>query len=157
MQTVFQLPCSFAFDYLSGGNTMTAAIDYAKNRARKIWDSSRSRSPLAGLLRLIGASKPVTGVWICEYAGSNLNIAVFKGEPKQIWRYDASGFASVEQLPELDKSMAASTTPVIHFCADESARRMICQEWHGLRVSPAFISVLKDNGKWFVETLAPKS
>jgi hypothetical protein len=136
---------------------MTAALDYAKNRAKKIWDSSRSRSPLAGLLRLIGASKVVTGVWICEYAGSDLNTAVFTGKPKQIWRYDANGFELVEQLPELDKSTAASITPVIHFCVDETSRRMICQEWHGLRVAPAFIMVLEDNGKWFVETLAPKS
>ena len=136
---------------------MTAAIDYAKNRAKKIWDSSRSRSPVAGLLRLVGASKAVTGVWICEYAAGDLNTAVFKGEPKQIRRYDASGYALVERLPELDKSAAASTTPVIHFCVDKSARRMICQEWHGLRVAPAFVLVLKDNGKWFVETIAPKS
>jgi Ankyrin repeats (many copies) len=137
-------------------NTMTPAIEFVQKRAKREWDSSRSRTPLAWFFRLIGAMKVVEAVWIFEYADGDLNTGVCEGEPKHISRYDANGLATVEKLPELDKSAIASTTPVIHFYFDEATRRMIYEEWHGLRSASTFIMALKD-GKWTAEKLVSKS
>jgi len=96
--------------------------------------------------------KPVTGVWICQYASADWDRAHCTGEAIRVWRYDAEGLTSVDCTPELDKSNAiASATPVISFCLDETAERMIYQEWYGLRAGFGSVLALNKGGDWVTE------
>lgn len=71
---------------------------------------------------------------------------------EQAWRFDANGLTPVDRLPELDKSSAiASTTPVISFCLDDMAKRMIYVEWNGLRAGSGAILALQKSGQWTME------
>ena len=75
-----------------------------------------------------------------------------KGEVVSIWRYDSDGLMVVDEVPELDQTSAiASTTPVISFCIDEAAGRMIYQEWHGVRAGHGSILACSKAGKWVTE------
>src|SRR5258707_1188083 len=86
-----------------------------------------------------------SGVWIRQYATGDWDKTHFKGQVEQVWRYDANGFALVGHVPELDRSNSiTSTTPVISFCLDEAARRMIYQEWTGGRAGFGAILALSE-------------
>ena len=131
---------------------MPVALDYARARAKRQWDYTHSHGPFAWLFRRIGAMKPVTGVWICQYASADWDRAHCTGEAIRVWRYDAEGLTSVDCTPELDKSNAiASATPVISFCLDETAERMIYQEWYGLRAGFGSVLALNKGGDWVTE------
>ena len=131
---------------------MATALDYAQSRARREWDHTHSRGPFAWLFRRLGAMRPVRGIWIRQYRDGDWETMHCKGEVVQSWRYDADGLTVVDELPELDQTNAiASTTPVISFCVDEPAGRMIYQEWHGVRAGHGCILAHKGNGEWVTE------
>ncbi len=128
------------------------ALDYVKARAKREWDYTHSRGLFAWLSRHLGTMKPVSGVWIRQYATGDWDKTHFKGQVEQVWRYDANGFALVDHVPELDRSNSiTSTTPVISFCLDEAARRMIYHEWTGGRAGFGAILALSEDGKWVTE------
>lgn len=131
---------------------MTTALQYATSRAKRQWDQTHSRSPLAWLFRRLGATRRVSAVWICQYGSGDWQKAHCHGQVLHTWRYDGSGLAQVEHLPELDHSSAiASTTPVISFCLGQAAERMIYQEWNGGRAGFGALLALKSTGDWAVE------
>jgi hypothetical protein len=131
---------------------MTTALDYAQSRAKREWEQTHSRSPLAWLFRRLGAMRPVSGVWIRQYRDGDWESVRCKGEVIRSWKYDADGLTIVSDVPELDRMSAiASTTPVISFCVDETAGRMIYQEWHGVRAGHGCILARRGNGEWATE------
>jgi hypothetical protein len=131
---------------------MTTALDYIEPQAKREWDYTHSRSLLGWLFRCIGAMRPVQGVWVRQYRDGDWETAHCTGEPFQTWRYDAEGFTLVDDIPQLDtKSAIASMTPIISFCVDEAAERMIYQEWHGVRAGYGAILSRKKSGEWITE------
>lgn len=132
---------------------MSTAFDYIQCQAKRQWDHSHSPGLLTRLFLRLIASRKIRGVWIEQYWEGNWESGRLKGEAIQAWRYDADGLTVVERLPELDKSSPiASTTPVISFCVDESAARMIYQEWHGGRAGFGYILAHRGNGEWYPVT-----
>ena len=96
--------------------------------------------------------KPVRGVWICQYSNADWEKVRCVGEIVQVWRYDAKGLIPVDSAPDLDKRNAiASETPVISFCLDESTKRMVYQEWYGLRAGFGSILKLNQREAWVME------
>lgn len=137
---------------------MSAALDYAQARAKRNWDYTHSRGPLAWLFRCAGAMNPVRAVWIRRYADGDWATAHCKGEAIQTWKYDANGLMCVDDIPELDRASAiASTTPVISFCVNDASNRMIYQEWQGVRAGYGCILARKTNGEWVTEKHGWKS
>ena len=131
---------------------MGTALDYVERRARQEWDYTHSRGPFAWLFRCLGAMRPARGVSIQQYRDGDWKTGACKGEVIQTWRYDADGLTVVDEVPELDRTSAiASTTPVISFCVDETAGRMIYQEWHGGRAGYGCILARRESGKWVLE------
>lgn len=128
------------------------ALDHVTTRAKRQWDQTHSRGPIARLFRSLGAMKSASAVWICRHASGDWDGAHCRGEVVQAWRYDGSGLAQVEHLPELDHLNAiASATPVISFCLNETGDRMIYQEWNGPRAGFGAILALKGTGSWCTE------
>ena len=133
---------------------MTAPIEHAGTQAKREWDYSHSRGLPSWFLRTIGATRRIKCVWINEYSEGDWNTAPCRGKPIRIWRYEAKGLMRADERSELDHSAIASRTPMISFCADAAAERMIYQEWHGVRAEHGSILVQKGNGQWATEKCA---
>src|SRR5262245_7179152 len=137
---------------------MVTALDYVQSRAKQEWEYTHSRGLFAWLFRLLGATRPVRGVWIQQYRDGNWDTVGCKGEVVRTWRYDDDGLTVVDEVPELDRTSAiASTTPVISFCVDEAAGRMIYHEWRGGRSGHGCVLARNQDGKWVIEKLGFKS
>ena len=94
----------------------------------------------------------ISGVWICQYASADWSGVHCTGQVLSVWRYNSEGLTQVDRPPELDKSNAiASKTPVISFCLDEAAERMVYQEWYGLRAGFGAVLALDKKRKWVTE------
>jgi hypothetical protein len=130
------------------------ALDYAAGCAKRHWNYSNSRGLLARLFRRVGTIRSLDGIWICRHALGDWSNARCTGEPVETWCYDDSGLRTVDGLPAIDLTGAiVSRTPVLSFCLDDRAQRMIYVEWYGVRVGSGQILRAKQNGKWVTEQL----
>jgi hypothetical protein len=137
---------------------VATALNYAQSQAKRVWDYTHSRGLFAWLFRRLGAMRPVRGVWIRQYRDGDWETVHCEGEVIQSWRYDADGLTTVDEVPELDRTSAiASKTPVISFCVDETAGRMIYEEWRGVLAGHGQILARRGNGEWVTEKCGWKS
>ncbi len=126
-------------------NEMREALQYVESKARTNWQFANSRRPLSRFYRFFSRVKPVQVVWISQHETGDWEGARCKGESIRSWRFGSEGFTSIDEIGEIDMSTISSATPLIRFCLDSEAKRMIYNEWHGVRAG--FGTVLRFEGE----------